>query len=354
MKEGVSSCDPLLICVPQCLSDREIVRDNPWWGYAGWEADDPHLRRLGAQPVRLPSPQVEAPRSCASGGAHLAGAAAGGRVDRPEAAGGVRRGRVWRAGGLCIRWICSTRGPQRAGGRVARALFLGRAGASDGTRLILLDEVTAAHRRRAAIQVLWERGRSTGTSCSARAPPRWFSPRARPSGCRAGAAPGGTCSCCRRFRIRRPPLDRSCRRLGWAAPSSSPTREGRTARRAGPAAGTGRRAEALSPLRRAAGGRCRARSRPTRTRRRVQAGCLEMARPGGAAPRGERPRRPGSAGAGRPLAWRKGELVADRRGRAVRSAPGVWSAGLNMTRPRRNDLARSRAMSNCWRSTTSR
>jgi predicted AAA+ superfamily ATPase len=41
------------------LSDQQIVRYNPWWSSAAWEADDPHLRRLAAQPARLPAPQVD-------------------------------------------------------------------------------------------------------------------------------------------------------------------------------------------------------------------------------------------------------------------------------------------------------
>lgn len=41
------------------LSEAQIVRYNPWWTQSDWEAQDPHLRRLNAQPTRLPAPQVE-------------------------------------------------------------------------------------------------------------------------------------------------------------------------------------------------------------------------------------------------------------------------------------------------------
>lgn len=42
------------------LNDRQILRYNPWWTDPGWEPKDAHLKRLAAQPARLPSPQVEA------------------------------------------------------------------------------------------------------------------------------------------------------------------------------------------------------------------------------------------------------------------------------------------------------
>lgn len=41
------------------LPDRQITSFNPWWTREAWEADDPHLRRYGAQPTRLPAPQVD-------------------------------------------------------------------------------------------------------------------------------------------------------------------------------------------------------------------------------------------------------------------------------------------------------
>lgn len=42
------------------LSDDEILAQNPWWRASdSWEAADPHLRRLQAQPRRLPAPLVD-------------------------------------------------------------------------------------------------------------------------------------------------------------------------------------------------------------------------------------------------------------------------------------------------------
>ena len=34
-------------------------RFNPWWTNRGWEADDPHLRRLEGSRARLAAPQVD-------------------------------------------------------------------------------------------------------------------------------------------------------------------------------------------------------------------------------------------------------------------------------------------------------
>ena len=36
------------------------MRANPWWRSANWRSDDPHLRRLGEQPARLPAPVADA------------------------------------------------------------------------------------------------------------------------------------------------------------------------------------------------------------------------------------------------------------------------------------------------------
>lgn len=38
------------------LSDASLIEQNPWWSQPdAWEGRDPHLRRLAAQPVELPS-----------------------------------------------------------------------------------------------------------------------------------------------------------------------------------------------------------------------------------------------------------------------------------------------------------
>ncbi len=39
--------------------DARIIDRNPWWFNAEWSRSDPHLRRLEAQPVKLPAPLVK-------------------------------------------------------------------------------------------------------------------------------------------------------------------------------------------------------------------------------------------------------------------------------------------------------
>jgi hypothetical protein len=40
------------------LPDADILEQNPWWTALGWEASDPHLRRLAQQPRQLPAALV--------------------------------------------------------------------------------------------------------------------------------------------------------------------------------------------------------------------------------------------------------------------------------------------------------
>src|SRR5579875_3084313 len=37
------------------LADEELIGFNPWWRDAAWRNQDPHLRALEDQPVRLPA-----------------------------------------------------------------------------------------------------------------------------------------------------------------------------------------------------------------------------------------------------------------------------------------------------------
>jgi predicted AAA+ superfamily ATPase len=142
------------------LDDRYILGDNPWWGRIGWEADDPHLRRLRGQPVRLPAPLVE-------------------DVDLERPAVHILRGprQVGKSTDLKLLVVRALRqglSPERVlylsldlledqppgelVGSVERALFLAGGVADDGPRLILLDEVTAARGWRTSIKAMWDRG----------------------------------------------------------------------------------------------------------------------------------------------------------------------------------------------------
>jgi predicted AAA+ superfamily ATPase len=143
------------------LSDAEILRLNRWWVSAGWEADDPHLRRLEASSIRLPSPQVD-------------------EIDLQKPAVHVLRGprqvgkstdlkllaqRALGAGLDAMRAVYLSldllegQPPSALVETVIRALDL--AGNTEGRapRLILLDEVTAAGRWQTAVKVLWDEGR---------------------------------------------------------------------------------------------------------------------------------------------------------------------------------------------------
>jgi uncharacterized protein len=141
------------------LGDREILRDNPWWTRVGWEADDPHLRRLRARPVRLPAPQVE-------------------DIDLVRPAVHILRGprQVGKSTDLKLLVVRALReglAPSRVlylpldllegqgagalAGSVERALLLS-GGSGDGPRLILLDEVTVARGWRTAVKAMWDRG----------------------------------------------------------------------------------------------------------------------------------------------------------------------------------------------------
>ena len=140
------------------LDDRQIVRFNPWWVSAGWEADDPHLRRLETQPARLPAPQVE-------------------EIDLERPAVHVLRGprqvgkstdlkliarRALRGGAPPRRVVYLSldllegQPPSALVGTVERALELAAGG--EGRRLILLDEVTSAGRWQVAVKTLWDDG----------------------------------------------------------------------------------------------------------------------------------------------------------------------------------------------------
>lgn len=135
----------------------QIYRLNRWWATPGWEVDDPHLRRLAASAIRLPTPQV-------------------GEIDLGRPAVHVLRGprQVGKSTDLKLlvrRALEEGIGAERIAylsldaledqplsalvESVIRALELagGRA-----PRLVLLDEVTVAGRWQTAVKVLWDEG----------------------------------------------------------------------------------------------------------------------------------------------------------------------------------------------------
>lgn len=140
------------------LSDLQILRFNPWWAAPGWEAGDPHLRRLEESPLRLPAPQVE-------------------EIDLGFPAVHVLRGprQVGKSTDLKLlvrRALDRNVEPRRViylsldllegqppaalVDSVNRAIELAGGGEP---RVILLDEVTAAGRWQTAVKALWDEGR---------------------------------------------------------------------------------------------------------------------------------------------------------------------------------------------------
>jgi uncharacterized protein len=141
------------------LSDTQIARFNPWWTDLGWEADDLHLRRLEASPVRLAAPQVEeidldAPAVHVLRGPRQAGKSTDLKllVRRALRAGTESRRIVYLSLDLL-----EDQPPAALVESVNRALEMARG--SEEPRLILLDEVTAAARWQTAVKALWDEGR---------------------------------------------------------------------------------------------------------------------------------------------------------------------------------------------------
>jgi uncharacterized protein len=141
------------------LSDLQISRFNPWWREAGWEANDPHLRRLDASPVRFAAPQVDAIDLGAPAVHVLRGPRQAGKstdlkllVQRALGGGAEPRQIVYLSLDLL-----EDRPPSALVESVNRALDLAVGGT--GLRLILLDEVTSAGLWQTAVKALWDEGR---------------------------------------------------------------------------------------------------------------------------------------------------------------------------------------------------
>lgn len=139
------------------LGDEQIYRLNRWWASAGWEADDPHLRRLEASQIRLPAPQVDE-IDLAQPAVHvLRGPRQVGKstdlklLARRALAAGIEANRI-----VYLSLDLLEGQPATAlVDSVIRALELARGKAP---RLIMLDEVTAAGHWQTAVKVLWDEG----------------------------------------------------------------------------------------------------------------------------------------------------------------------------------------------------
>lgn len=141
------------------LSDEQIVRYNPWWQGPGWEPRDAHLRRLAAQPARLPTPQVD-------------------RIGLQRPAVHILRGprQVGKSTDLKLlvrRALAEGFAPRQVvylsldllEGQPAPVLVdtldrtLDLAGSRSRPRLLLLDEITSAIAWRTSIKAMWDDGR---------------------------------------------------------------------------------------------------------------------------------------------------------------------------------------------------
>jgi hypothetical protein len=140
------------------LRDTLIAQQNPWWrGGRDWEASDPHLRRLAAQPVSLPSSIGEVVRLDAPGIHTLRGPRQVGKSTDLKI---LVRSALAR--GVAARDIVYVSFEPLIGQPVAEAVAtVTRAkdlAGSAGAAVVLLDEVTAVRDWQAAVMHLYEVG----------------------------------------------------------------------------------------------------------------------------------------------------------------------------------------------------
>lgn len=139
------------------LSENQIVVQNRWWTEPGWEASDPHLRRLAEQPTRLPAPLVDQLDLKPAGIHTLRGPRQVGKstdlkllVRRALAEGRSERNIAF----LSLDLLQDQRVAELAA-TVERLKSLAGGGAGG---LLLLDEVTAVSGWQTAVKALWDNG----------------------------------------------------------------------------------------------------------------------------------------------------------------------------------------------------
>ncbi len=139
------------------ISDEQIFEQNPWWTSPDWRTNDPHLRLLQSQPVRLTANFVEGLDLDRPGIHILRGPRQVGKstdlkllVDRALAAGAEPRTVVYLALDLL-----EGRHLSEMAGAIRQALKL--SGRQVGG-LVLLDEVTAVSGWQTAVKSLWDHG----------------------------------------------------------------------------------------------------------------------------------------------------------------------------------------------------
>jgi uncharacterized protein len=141
------------------LSELQILRSNPWWTRSDWEHEDPHLRRLRASAVRLATPQVEEIEVDVAAIHILRGPRQAGKSTDLKllARRALRAGVAPRDVVYLSLDLLEKQPPAALVESVSRALELAAGGS--GSRLLLLDEVTAAGSWQTAVKSLWDEGR---------------------------------------------------------------------------------------------------------------------------------------------------------------------------------------------------
>jgi uncharacterized protein len=139
------------------LSDEQILRQNPWWTSSAWQAADPHLQLLDAQPMRLPAELVAKLDLHAPGIHILRGPRQVGKstdlkllVERALMGGFQPRSIAYLALDLL-----EGRHLSELAATVERAFDLAERSAPG---LLLLDEVTAVGGWQTAVKSLWDQG----------------------------------------------------------------------------------------------------------------------------------------------------------------------------------------------------
>lgn len=137
--------------------DDRIVQTNPWWVRENWAGDDPHLRRLKAQPVVLPSPLVDRFDLDSAGVHTIRGPRQVGKSTDLKllAERALRDGFQGRQVIYLALDLLEGQQPRAVSRAIERAKQLA---ASTGRSLLLLDEVSVVPGWQTAVKELWDRG----------------------------------------------------------------------------------------------------------------------------------------------------------------------------------------------------
>ncbi len=133
------------------------MRANPWWRSANWRSDDPHLRRLGEQPARLPAPVADAIDLWAPAVHLLRGPRQVGKSTdlKLMVLRGLAEGRAPESILYLALDLLEGQPVEELARTVRRAQVLAGAPAAS---LVLFDEVTSVQRWRLAVKALWDEG----------------------------------------------------------------------------------------------------------------------------------------------------------------------------------------------------